>query len=173
MFWCFIMFRTRKIYKQLVNWRLKMQSYSFKMFFFFILLDDLFILARIELQKLSKYWKTEENYCISLWLWAKIYLIDALNVCRFEPKESSVFFYLSTLNLDDGNRTNGILTQNYTSRWFERKKYELRSRNIFATTISRGIYIHIGFWRAISFVFIQLTAGIRLNFKNTRCAVNL
>ena len=62
--------------------------------FFFILLDDLFILARIELQKLSKYWKTEENYCISLWLWAKIYLIDALNVCRFEPKESSVFFYL-------------------------------------------------------------------------------
>lgn len=93
MFWCFIMFRTRKIYKQLVNWRLKMQSSSFKMFFF-ILLDDLFILARIELQKLSKYWKTEENYCISLWLWAKIYLIDALNVCRFEPKESSVFFYL-------------------------------------------------------------------------------
>lgn len=93
MFWCFIMFRTRKIYKQLVNWRLKMQSSSFKMFFF-ILLDDLFILARIELQKLSKCWKTEENYCISLWLWAKIYLIDALNVCRFEPKESSVFFYL-------------------------------------------------------------------------------
>lgn len=35
MFWCFIMFRTRKIYKQLVNWRLKIQSSSFKMFFFF------------------------------------------------------------------------------------------------------------------------------------------
>lgn len=54
-------------------------------------------------------------------------------------------FIFSTLNLDDGNRTNGILTQNYTSRLFERKKYELRSRNFFATTINRGIYIHIGF----------------------------